>query len=141
MLPLSSLVFRDSTGADQSARVNAAIAASCPELAASLAVELNMFPAANGGPAAMAQRFGVPLLGRVPLDTGLQQACELGVAMKAGSALGPLNEIVQRVIATEPPSIAAAAARRAAAAAAGDGGGVVSVSTSGASPPDVPMAM
>jgi hypothetical protein len=139
-LPVSSLVFRDTTGADQSSRVQAAIAAHCPELVTSLSVELNMFPAANGGPEAMAQRFGVPLLGRVPLDTGLQQACELGVAMKAGSAMGPLSQIVKRVIASEPPAIAEAAAARRAAAVMGSSGGVLSVSSAGVTPPDVPMS-
>ncbi len=40
---------------------------------------MDVFPTAGGGPEAMANAFGVPFLGRVPLDARLGAACEAGI--------------------------------------------------------------
>ncbi len=39
----------------------------------------DIFPAYGGGPQEMARKFNVPFLGKLPLDPGLLQACEVRV--------------------------------------------------------------
>ena len=41
---------------------------------------MDVFPQAEGGAEAMAAEFGVPFLGRVPLDRGITQASQQGTA-------------------------------------------------------------
>ena len=48
-----------------------------PELLA-YNMETRIFPSPAGGPEAMAKQFGVPFLGRLPLDEMLTAACEEG---------------------------------------------------------------
>ena len=43
-------------------------------------VQMEVFPAANGGGEAMAKNFNVPFLGRLPLDSKMTGACEEGVS-------------------------------------------------------------
>lgn len=41
---------------------------------------MDVFPAASGGGEAMAKTFGVPFLGRLPLDDKMTKSCEDGVS-------------------------------------------------------------
>jgi Mrp family chromosome partitioning ATPase len=112
--PLSALRFRDAAGLDATEAALAAMREKCPELLALSAVA-EVFPRAQGGAEAMANAFGVPFLGRVPLDPSITRACESGTSYTAGvaasggrSALAP---IVERLRASEPgrsaPAVAA----------------------------------
>ncbi len=40
----------------------------------------DIFPATGGGPTAMASRYGVPFLGKIPLDPAMLACCEAGVS-------------------------------------------------------------
>ena len=101
--PLSALHFRDAAGLDQTESAMAMIRERCPELLALRAVA-DVFPRANGGAEAMATKFNVPFLGRVPLDPSITKACESGTSYTAGVADGrsALAHIVAGLRATEP---------------------------------------
>ena len=74
----------------------------CPEVLGLLAAA-DVFPRAKGGAEAMASAFGVPFLGRVPLDPSITRACEAGQSYTAGARLAGkcslLAPIVQRLLA------------------------------------------
>ena len=99
--PLASLRFRDAGGADATEAALAALQAHCPELLALTAVAHIFPPGSKGGVQGMAEQFGVPFLGRVPLDPRITQACEAGssytanVRIAGGSNL--LRPIVQKL--------------------------------------------
>lgn len=98
---LKSLKFTsEETGDDTTAQVLKTLQEKCPEVFDS-AVQLEMFPAANGGPKAMAKSFQVPYLGSLPMDADLQKAGELGQALSSGKSLGKLNGIIQQIFEQE----------------------------------------
>lgn len=124
-LPVPSLTFTAAdSGADCTASVLAALKEKCPELL-DANVELSVFPAAGGGPKAMADKFGVPFLGTLPMCPQLQRAGELGKAVVGGNARAPLMKIVGGIIDSEPETATAPAADL------DSGSGVVSLSTAG----------
>jgi Mrp family chromosome partitioning ATPase len=119
-LPLPDLRFFGDGGEDRTEEALAAIRAACPQLLA-LTVGARVFHAADdaaGGGATstvqgMADAFGVPMLGALPLDPGLMASCEAGRAYGAalgddgaageaasapGAAAGPLKAIVGRIV-------------------------------------------
>ena len=76
-VPLSQLRFHDASGVDVTTSALAELAALCPHLLHGT-VGLDVFPAAEGGAAAMAAEWGVPLLGSVPLDRHIAAASDVG---------------------------------------------------------------
>ena len=99
-VPASALRFKRADGTDATAAVLAALAAADPALA-DVKVVADVFPAAASGPRGMAEKYGAPFLGDVPLDTGLLRACEAGVAYVergTGPAVAALSGIVDGVL-------------------------------------------
>jgi Mrp family chromosome partitioning ATPase len=104
---LRDLRFRDVSGADVSEAALAALRAHCPELL-ELRVVADVFPrGAKGGAEGMAAQFGVPFLGKVPLDPRITRACEAG--RHGGRSV--LQHIVERLRASEPASVTEEQAR------------------------------
>jgi len=102
VVPLGGLHFRDASGADVTDTALAALRAHCPELL-ELSAVADVFPAGSrGGAAGMAAQFGVPFLGRVPLDPSITRACEAGVSVGRNAALRP---IIEKLRASEPKPI------------------------------------
>eukprot|EP00608_Synchroma_pusillum_P012676 CAMPEP_0198420812 /NCGR_PEP_ID=MMETSP1452-20131203/1186_1 /TAXON_ID=1181717 /ORGANISM="Synchroma pusillum, Strain CCMP3072" /LENGTH=349 /DNA_ID=CAMNT_0044140989 /DNA_START=20 /DNA_END=1069 /DNA_ORIENTATION=+ len=99
--PLSELRMLTPAGEDVTEATLAAVRERMPELLDVL-VGAQVFPPADGGPEAMAERFGVPYLGRLPLDPNLLRACEQGVAFSTthptSAAAAPLRSIVEAVV-------------------------------------------
>ena len=89
------------SGEDATERVRRILAEKAPELL-SMRVAADVFPAAGGGPEAMAAAFGVPYLGSLPLDPALLRACEAGESYLAanpdGAAAAALRGIVAQVV-------------------------------------------
>lgn len=106
--PLHGLRFRDAGGADATERALAAIKERCPELLGLTAVA-DVFPRSNKGAEGMAVQFGVPFLGRVPLDASITRACEAGTSyaasMRASGGRDHLAPIVKELRASEPKSM------------------------------------
>jgi hypothetical protein len=105
-LPLGELRFVRSgadgeEGADCTRETLEKLQRLCPELLQGVQARVDVFPRHQGGPEAMAKRFGVPFLGRVPLDKALQRACEDGSPglLSGSSARGPLRAICEKVVA------------------------------------------
>lgn len=77
----------------------------CPEVLSMIATA-DVFPASGSGPRGMAEKFGVPYLGRLPLDPNLLRACEEGSSFvdkyPASPATSPLNGIVDKLILSLP---------------------------------------
>lgn len=77
----------------------------CPEVLSMIAAT-EVFPTSGGGPRGMAQKFHVPYLGKLPLDTNLLKACEDGVCFvdryPSSPAAFPLNGIVNKLILALP---------------------------------------
>ncbi|KAF0695066.1 Aste57867_14089 [Aphanomyces stellatus] len=101
--PLTACNFVDpATATDHTQHVLEVLKAKAPELLA-YAVQLQVFPPAAGGGEAMAKAFGVPFLGRLPLDQKLTQSCEEGVgfleAYPTSSAANAFSGILDHVIA------------------------------------------
>ena len=96
-MPLSQLRFYQ--GGEIGASVQAAeddmtehalsvLRTKAPELLAdNLTVGVDVFPAAEGGAEALSTYFGVPFLGRVPLDRSITRASELGEHCSDSAAL------------------------------------------------------
>lgn len=101
-IPVGDLNFTSKDGANATADALALIKQNCPELL-EMDISLQVFPAAGGGPRGMAQKFGVPFLGTVPLDPNLQSAGEQGKPVAVGKALAPLKSMVDQIISTEDP--------------------------------------
>ena len=96
--PVGSLRFRDAAGADTTEAVLAGLATKCPEVLA-MTVAAEVFPQGPGGGAqGMADRYGVPFLGRVPLEPSITRACEAGIA----GGRTALQHIVAKLRASEP---------------------------------------
>ncbi len=77
----------------------------CPELLSMMATA-DVFPPSGRGPRGMAEKFGVPYLGKLPLDPNLLKACEDGVSFvekyPSSPAASPLNALVDRLILALP---------------------------------------
>lgn len=81
----------------------------CPELSR-LKLSTPLFKRSGAGPRGMAEAFGVPYLGKIPLDPNLLDCCERGVCFaeqyendEDGSpAVRPLNALVDHVVRTLP---------------------------------------
>lgn len=61
-------------------------------------VESEVFPAFGSGPKGMAASFGVPYLGKVPLDPNLLRACEEGVAVAEKAPGSPAVVALDRIV-------------------------------------------
>jgi len=96
-VPLRSLTLRDADGADATGPALALLAERCPELL-ELSAHVDVFPAARGGAEAMAASFGVPFLGRVPIEPALTRACEAGRRSLPGSP-DVVRPIADRILA------------------------------------------
>ena len=81
--PLHQLQFFDGAGDDVTEATLAALPASLRGVHAAV----DVFPSAEGGAEAMAADFGVPFLGRVPLDGAITAASEAGAACASSIAL------------------------------------------------------
>ena len=109
-MPLGELRFYQGTTAaagtggprseeDITERALSVLRASAPELLVDgLTVGVDVFPAAEGGAEALASSFGVPFLGRVPLDSSITRASELGEHCATSEALdGVATELLRSV--------------------------------------------
>ncbi|TMW55417.1 hypothetical protein Poli38472_013308 [Pythium oligandrum] len=76
---LNEVKFVGADGADQTEAFLAVLKEKAPHLL-DLSVQMQVFPPAAGGGEAMAKSFGVPFLGRLPLDDKMTSACEEGVS-------------------------------------------------------------
>ena len=97
----------DAAGADVTADMLAKIAQSCPELLqCSLVAPLFTPPVAatKATPQSMCAAFGVPYLGRLPMDPNVMRSCETGTnflqSFPNSAAARPLRDIVQQVVAS-----------------------------------------
>uniref|UniRef100_A0A7S2UWA7 Cytosolic Fe-S cluster assembly factor NUBP1 homolog n=1 Tax=Fibrocapsa japonica TaxID=94617 RepID=A0A7S2UWA7_9STRA len=101
-LPLTELTFQDGAE-DRTEEVFAVLRQVAPQLL-DLKVSFNPFPAFGEGPQGMAQKFGVPFLGKVPLDPNLLKACEAGGSFLSlypnSTAARPLGLIVEKLVNT-----------------------------------------
>lgn len=61
-------------------------------------MESEVFPAFGSGPQGMAAAFGVPYLGKVPLDPNLLRACEEGVAVAEKAPGSPAVAALERIV-------------------------------------------
>jgi len=101
-IPVSALSFTEKDGTDATVSALSLIKAKCPELL-ELDISLQVFPTAGAGPRGMAQKFGGPFLGTVPMDPNLQAAGEQGKPVAVGKALAPLKGMIQQIISSEVP--------------------------------------
>ena len=84
----------------------ATIREKCPELL-QLTALADVFPPGRGGGAeGMATAFGVPFLGRVPLEPSITRACEAGTSYtstaRAAGGRSLLQPVVEKLRASEP---------------------------------------
>eukprot|EP00567_Pseudictyota_dubia_P011532 CAMPEP_0197446210 /NCGR_PEP_ID=MMETSP1175-20131217/11211_1 /TAXON_ID=1003142 /ORGANISM="Triceratium dubium, Strain CCMP147" /LENGTH=396 /DNA_ID=CAMNT_0042977287 /DNA_START=76 /DNA_END=1266 /DNA_ORIENTATION=+ len=77
----------------------------CPEVLDIIA-SADVFPMSGSGPRGMADKFGVPYLGELPLDPNVLKACEDGVCFvttyKDSAAVGPVDALVDRLVKALP---------------------------------------
>ncbi|KAE9032820.1 Cytosolic Fe-S cluster assembly factor [Phytophthora rubi] len=101
--PLSDVQFIGGDGDDQTAEFMKLLQEKAPELLQH-SVRMEVFPTANGGGEAMANKFNVPFLGRLPLDNKMTSACEEGVSFLEeypDSVAAPaFSKIVQDLVAS-----------------------------------------
>lgn len=104
-VPLSALLFRDSESQEtvDAERVLQLVTDKCPELLG-YEVVIDMFPKSNGGVEQMATTFGVPFLGRIPLDKAIQKAGESGRAVTSSEALKHWKVIVDKIDTGKKPA-------------------------------------
>lgn len=108
--PLADVALVTGDGSDISARLRAALAKADPSLLEEAFVETNVFPigpssaagpAGPVGPEAMAAAFGVPYIGRLPLDPAVGRAGDAGRAVhglgKGSAAAAALEALCARV--------------------------------------------
>ena len=73
----AGVTFHDrKSGEDTTEAALKLIAEKCPELL-EMFVHTEVFKPYGGGPKAMAEKYGIPNLGKLPLDPGLMTACEV----------------------------------------------------------------
>ena len=74
----------------------------CPELLDSCSLKIDVFKSAastDNNPESMAAAFGVPFLGKMPLDKDMCAACEGGRPLRSGAlASRSLRKIVDSVV-------------------------------------------
>jgi len=101
----SDVKLVDATGADVTAAAVAKIQSACPELL-SLFLQSPLFTPQDAplesNPAAMARRFNVPYLGKLPMDPNMMRACENGLSFlehfPTSAAAAPFRDIVERIV-------------------------------------------
>jgi len=93
-LAADSLTFCDKQG--NSVDMDA-LREKCPEIF-NLDVSLSVFPQSGPGPRGMAEKFNVPFLGSLPLDSHLQRATETGKPVAQGNAHGEFERIIDSII-------------------------------------------
>lgn len=99
--------FTNSKGEDVSAATLDKLREVCPEVL-DLCVTTPLFTpegsTIESNPQAMARKFNVPYLGKLPMDQNLMQSCEKGLnfleTFPDSPAAAPLNEIVKNLLAT-----------------------------------------
>eukprot|EP01038_Epipyxis_sp_PR26KG_P010092 gene10092-13564_t len=105
LLPNSGVKLVDANGNDVTDIMTQRIRSLCPELLAT-SLQSNLFkPPENGQiqttPADMARNFGVPFLGKLPMDPNMMFACENGKSFlqhfPTSVAAEPLANIVDRI--------------------------------------------
>lgn len=96
---VDSVTFISKTGEDVTARVQSALANALP--LTSLRAHVNVFGSGGGGAAAMAAAWGVPFLGRVPLDPALTAAGDAGVCIPPTALASPAVCSIIRLLAQE----------------------------------------
>jgi Mrp family chromosome partitioning ATPase len=97
-----SMRFLDTaTGEDRTSEMVQKLMASCPELL-QCSVALEVFKTVGGnGPRQMAEKFGVPYLGALPMDKELCAACESGRRLPSSAiASRALEAIVEKIVAS-----------------------------------------
>lgn len=106
--PVENLTFQrrlKDGGEDCTEEVMRALRERCPEVL-DLIAAADVFPASGDGPRGMAQRFGVPYLGGLPLDPNLLKACENGTcfleSFPDSTGVGPLNRLVDQLVQALP---------------------------------------
>ncbi|CAM9241903.1 unnamed protein product [Ectocarpus sp. 8 AP-2014] len=105
-VPVSELLFVDrATGEDKTESARAVLREKAPELL-ELMAQTTVFTSFGKGPRGMAESYGVPFLGSIPMDPNLLKACEEGEAfttMYAESpAAKPFVKIVGAVVDATP---------------------------------------
>ncbi|KAI9920032.1 hypothetical protein PsorP6_015718 [Peronosclerospora sorghi] len=100
---LRDVKFVDADGNDETERFIKVLQDKAPEVLHH-SVQMEVFPASNGGGEAMAKQFNVPFLGRLPLDPNLTGACEQGVSFlddyPHSVAAPAFSKIVQDIVAS-----------------------------------------
>jgi len=106
-LNLKDVSFMDKNAVDCTDHAIKLIQTRCPELF-DMEMSTNVFPPSGNGPKGMAEKFGVPFLGSIPLDPNLLHCCENGKCFvdeyeeNDSSAVGPINDLADAMITTLP---------------------------------------
>mmetsp|Transcript_28462 Transcript_28462/g.39996 ORF Transcript_28462/g.39996 Transcript_28462/m.39996 type:complete len:222 (-) Transcript_28462:127-792(-) len=103
---LSDLKFHEtSLDEDNTDKILNLLREKCPE-ALDCMVSANVFPTSGDGPKGMAQQYGVPHWGSIPLDPELLKACEAGTCFVESNSQSPtsqsLNNLADKVTKTLP---------------------------------------
>ena len=90
------------TGTDRTEEIMRKLRAACPELLDECSLHVDVFKSTSStehNPESMAKAFGVPFLGKMPLDREMCAACEGGRPLRGGAlASKSLRGIVNAVI-------------------------------------------
>ncbi|CAM9435796.1 unnamed protein product [Choristocarpus tenellus] len=102
VVPVPELKFTDpSSGKDQTEAAMELIHSKAPELLKYF-TKTTVFTPFGEGPRGMAEKYGVPYLGRIPLDPNLLKACEKGEAFTvkypSSPAGPPFGQIVEALL-------------------------------------------
>ena len=105
---LSELHFQaPSSAKDCTEEILAKLKAKCPEIL-DMIVSADIFPASGGGPKMMAEQYGVPYWGVLPLDPKILECCEKGLSFvksypkDTNTASKALSSFAQRITAQLP---------------------------------------
>ncbi|KAK1736560.1 cytosolic iron-sulfur cluster assembly factor NBP35 [Skeletonema marinoi] len=102
---VSDMRFMNDESNDCTSDVLSLLKEKCPEVLNMMAIT-DVFPSAGTGPEGMANKFGVPYLGKLPLDPNLLKSCEDGVSFvdqyPSSPGTAPLNNIVDKLILALP---------------------------------------
>jgi len=92
-------------GGDETSRILALLRERCPEVL-DMVASAEVFPRSGSGPKGMANKFGVPYLGELPLDPNLLKSCEDGVcfveAYGDSAGAGPMSALADRIVQALP---------------------------------------